>query len=400
MEFTPTTLENVKATGKRHVISCTTREGLAIKVSALGRAAYYYRWKERGQRKEVLLSGTFAEVLSQYEYYKAAALANSRQAALRKLPAVLPANAFMVNITLPELVDKFHTQYVQRHLSQHSQKNYLSFTNRLLKAAQRHPFYEGKASLDESRVVIKKLLRTVRDAEGHPVLCNRMRSCFSKLFSWAEEEDLIVNSPMWGMPTAPDSKAKSTHLQDSELRVWLKVLADGEYNEATKDALKLILLTGMRSGEVLGLQREQILYDKSTHQVIRLEDNMLWLPETKNGSEYLIPLVPAAREIIERRMVGKHPQSRLFPTSSFGLRQVSCRTSKRANTTVVTPHDLRRTFAIMAQRLGIEDNLIPYLLNHTLPSVTNRHYAIYKFFDERRVALEKIAGHLVELGPL
>ena len=52
-----------------------------------------------------------------------------------------------------------------------------------------------------------------------------------------------------------------------------------------------------------------------------------------------------------------------------------------------TPHDLRRTATSMMISLGISEFDVSKVLNHTLQSVTNKHYNHYSYDKEKQKAL-------------
>jgi len=321
-------------------------------------------------------------VLDLYRFYS-----DSRKAKA-KGQDIYPGQLFL-GVDLPTICSRFLSEYVEPNLSAASVKTYTFFLDRLLKHMKNQPAYVGMGTTEETRQCIKVLLREVRDKERKPTLCNRMRSCYSSMFKWAMEYDLVKDTPMTAMPTAKE-KPKGVLLEDDELRLWLRVIAEGNYKQYTKDALRLILLTGMRSGEVLSL----------TPAMIDLENARIVLPCTKNGSNHLVVLSKRAICILERNLRGVQKYKRIFSTSTWGLRQVCQRASKRAKVTVVSPHDLRRTFATLCGKLAVDPHLIGRLLNHTQPGVTQRHYALYQYEKEKREACQLVADHLERLGPI
>ncbi|MCK6423832.1 MAG: integrase family protein [Burkholderiaceae bacterium] len=61
-----------------------------------------------------------------------------------------------------------------------------------------------------------------------------------------------------------------------------------------------------------------------------------------------------------------------------------------------SPHDLRRGFASIAARLGVDELQIKRLLNHAATGVTQRHY-VRLGADDVRGALERVQAHLLGL---
>jgi integrase len=63
-----------------------------------------------------------------------------------------------------------------------------------------------------------------------------------------------------------------------------------------------------------------------------------------------------------------------------------------------TPHDLRRTGAVLMQRLGVSLEIIDQCQHHVLPgSKTRRHYLHYDYAKEKREAWQRLGDHLTTL---
>lgn len=101
------------------------------------------------------------------------------------------------------------------------------------------------------------------------------------------------------MPSFPEQRKEPeprqnfiTPEQQAAIRIHLLKHEDGA---AYADALDLSMLTGWRKGQVLHLRWENILKDE-----IRVAGDI-----TKNETPHVIPIVPAIREILERRRAAR-----------------------------------------------------------------------------------------------
>ncbi len=111
-------------------------------------------------------------------------------------------------------------------------------------------------------------------------------------------------------------------------------------NPLLKEAFEFALATGMRRGEVLSLD----------WQHVGLESKTALLPITKNGDKRVVPLSPAALDVLKRR-VGKSQDSDeaniqprsgvVFPVSPNALRLAWDRMRKISNIKDLRFHDLR-----------------------------------------------------------
>jgi integrase len=154
-------------------------------------------------------------------------------------------------------------------------------------------------------------------------------------------------------------------------------------------ALKLILVTGQRSGEVAGMRLSEI------------EGEWWTLPgaRTKNGKAHRVPLTPLALELLGRFT---SDGDEVFPASrrAEGTLLVSSlahaiQKSEFLGLRRWTPHDLRRTAATRMASAGVQPHIIDRLLNHTDPSVRARYYDQYLYDAEKRSALGEWEGILI-----
>ena len=130
-------------------------------------------------------------------------------------------------------------------------------------------------------------------------------------------------------------------------------------------AIRLLLLTGFRRGEALGLRAEWIMPAGGVD-----------FPDTKSGPQAR-PLGRRAIELLEAQIRATGAEAKwIFPAERggghfIGLPKVLARVSKRATLKGVTPHSLRHTFASIAGDLGFSELTIAGLLGHSAGSVTS-----------------------------
>ena len=144
------------------------------------------------------------------------------------------------------------------------------------------------------------------------------------------------------------------------------VEAEGRIPVQAAAALRLLMLTGCRSGEVLGLRWEDVA----------LERNEVRLRDSKTGPR-VVPLSTAAARVlagIPRRgdnpwvIAGAAPDTRLTHISYYWYR-----VRERAGLDDVRLHDLRHSFASRALALGEDLAMIGKLLGHKKIQTTARY---------------------------
>ncbi len=255
---------------------------------------------------------------------------------------------------------------------------------------------------------VRSFLRNM--AVKTPVQANRSQACLRKIFNWAIKEEIV---DMEGNPAAGISspggreKPKERNLSDDEIKaVWNELEKD---STAPKKALQLILLTGQRPGEVVGLPWEEI----------NLNDALWMLPgsRAKNGLTNIIPLSNQAIRIIEKQREALESQMKkrekrrqkvsqsafVFPCrhltkdkpmTVYAIDQEAQNISKDLGIPGFAPHDLRRTCSTKLGEMLIPGHLIDRITNHKPTGITDRVYNKYDYLREKQEALNAWGARL------
>lgn len=133
-------------------------------------------------------------------------------------------------------------------------------------------------------------------------------------------------------------------------------------SQAIANALRVIILTGVRRSEVVNMRWEQIKGDRWT------------IPETKNGKSHVVTLHPLVLSILEtQRIISEDAwvfeslSKPGFPVTGDAITRAleRLRTKHMAEVATFSPHDLRRSVATgCAEYLDAPERLIELLLNH------------------------------------
>ena len=202
---------------------------------------------------------------------------------------------------------------------------------------------------------------------GGPGVASRAISTLRALLGHAARLGVIGKNPAAGVRQLA-VKSRKRRLSEDELhrlgRVMREVAADGEHPTGIS-AIRLMVLTGFRRMEVLGLQRPW--FSRSEH--------CIRFPDTKSGAQVRV-LGEAAMDCIEAQPTRDSPF--VFPADwggghFIGVVRVLERVCRRAQLQNVTPHVLRHTFASVAGDLGFSELTIAGLLGHSAHGVTQRY---------------------------
>ena len=119
----------------------------------------------------------------------------------------------------------------------------------------------GRRKLTEiqRRDIVEELDKIV-DRGGRGIMANRTLAALRRLFNWALARDMIPVSPCAGVAQQVEETARDRVLTDDEIRsLWQ---ACDELGQPFGYAVKLLLLTGARRGEVGEMTEREINLDK------------------------------------------------------------------------------------------------------------------------------------------
>jgi integrase len=248
------------------------------------------------------------------------------------------------------------------------------------------PFWAKRKVSSVTRRDAVLLLDKVR--KRAPITANRLQGVLIRMFNFASERGIIDFSPLAGLRRGKE-KSRSRVLTDDEIKTLWNCLdlerMDIDIYRLGKLALKAILLTGQRPGEVAGMTWNEI-------------DGEWWIipaDRIKNREENRVPILPMLADIIEQARVYSSDSNYVFrsshneesPLTVGALANAIRRHSAEMGIDErFTPHDLRRTLRTRLAELGVSDIVAERVLGHKLQGVLgiyNRH----SYDAEKRQAL-------------
>ena len=227
----------------------------------------------------------------------------------------------------------------------------------------------GKTAKD---VKTKKRGRAiVRGGEG---ISGRVKASTSAMFSWAHEAGLVDGNPVMGvkLPQRPKVERFLSTSETGKLLETLSQLEDAAQLEKPHgDAIRLLLMTGARKGEIVGLKWDEIDWERQ---------RLVLPPErTKAGGktgDRIIFLPPSAITILKAQSSKR--SGHVFPAArgegaTTSLQKSWALVRKTAALEKVRLHDLRHTFASFAVASGEALAIIGKALGHSSVRVTERY---------------------------
>jgi integrase len=310
-------------------------------------------------------------------------------------------------LTFDALADAYVERYAKMHKASWRH-------DELFLRAHVRPAWGSRRADKISRADAAALLDDI--AARAPSSANRTQSILSKLFNWAIESGHVEASPVARMKKRAKETAKERVLSPDEIRVLWQAIADGRVYESVAAALRFVLLTGQRPGEVAGAAIAEL---KDADHAARA---CLEIPAARMKARraHVVPLAPLALEIVREQLgqavegqghvfastfadrgpVARHSLSQGLGRIIDSLRavdegDVGAVASLRANRP--TPHDFRRTVATGLAALGVprEDRLA--ILAHAQGDIHSTHYDKYERLKEKRAALELWEQHVSKI---
>lgn len=261
---------------------------------------------------------------------------------------------------------------------------------------------------------------------GAPGQSRTVFEVLRRMFAFAVERDILEYSPCQGVKALTSKVSRDRVLSANEIKTFWTGLETAGMSDEIKRALKLILVTGARPGEVIGMHTDEI-------------DGDWWqIPadRSKNGIVHRVFLTETAKELIgdltvfdsetgenvPRGFIFPSPRTEIDPVTKKAIvkpidvnalayairrnlkdlkRQRKARANHDQDTPVMvavreeakidvahfTPHDLRRTAATGLAEIGFSNEIIDAILGHKargVVAVYNRH----DYAKEKQQALE------------
>ncbi|MEZ4484356.1 MAG: integrase arm-type DNA-binding domain-containing protein [Syntrophotaleaceae bacterium] len=381
--FTDRYIKSLKPESKMYQIR--EGRGFAIRILPSGVKTWYYVYSFGGKRRQLNL-GNYPDTSLQEahdSYRRAVELVKGGIDPQEPLSA---ANQMDTSgLSVAELISMY-LEHIENHLVPLS----VLQQARTLKNDV-FPTLGGRRATDVKRKDAIKLIELV--AGRAPGQGRNVLKTARAMFSFALMREMVEQNPFSCIAKAVPSIApreRSRTLAVHEIKKLWRAIDDGFIGRA----LFLILLTGQRPGEVVGMRWSELEGD---WWVIPAE-------RSKNGRENRVPLLRFTKQILPERF----DEDYVFPARGKG-RGVGAVGTMRPGTLSHfltdndyfqlprwTPHDLRRTMATGVASLGCSDEIIDEILNHKkrgVRGVYNRH----KYDNEKKKWLRTWTRYIIHV---
>lgn len=254
-------------------------------------------------------------------------------------------------------------------------------------ACEQHKTYVKRACeirlkdwLDQPlRDLTRGMIRTRHTALGRDgkTMANDTLRAFRTVYNYAlaeYEKAVLPVCPTIALRGKWYTEANERNGAIRDLAEWKKAV-DALENPTHRQIYLLCLLTGLRKTEACRLEWDRVLPDR------------IFIRENKANRPFHLPLLDEHRTVIEA-MKGMHKQW-VFPDRSNNGPTVDPRHDEVPG----TMHSLRHTFASVGAEIGVPDDIIGRLLNHSSSKITSRYIAVD--VEALREPMQKIVSEIM-----
>jgi integrase len=373
-------VRKLKPKAAAYVVWDTHQHGLAIRMQPTGAKAWKVIYSHHGRPRWLHLGSA-----------NAIGLADARLLARKAMVAVAegkdPAaekKAERGAGTFADLAAKYVEQHAKKHNKSWRQGEAL--VNR-----QALPRWGKLQASTISRSDVKAMMGRIEA----PVLANQVLAAVSAIFTWAVREEILLANPCKLVARNP-ARSRERVLSDSEVPTFWSAFDDAGLVAST--ALKMILVTGQRPGEIAHMRREHIK-DGWWEMPGDPVPSLGW-PGTKNGRGHRVWLSEQAQALLAKLADEGASTGFVFNGARGGpvrgLDAAMRAVCRKLGVERATPHDLRRTFSTTVTRLGFGRDALNRVTNHReggIASVYDRH----GYADENKRVMEAVAAKIMAL---
>ncbi|MGC2457664.1 MAG: integrase arm-type DNA-binding domain-containing protein [Gallionellaceae bacterium] len=239
---------------------------------------------------------------------------------------------------------------------------------------------------------IYNLLRKIeaRQAPTRAILARQIIGSVFKLAIKTHRAEYNVVEPLKG-DIARCVVEHRKHLKDDDLPDFLRKLEDYTGHVTTSIALKLLLLTAVRPGELCGAAWSEFNLDMAEWRIPGARMKM--------GKEHIVPLSTQALALIDQLHGLTGHMKYLFPAQGTKSQTMPTATLRNAVAKLgfsdrFSPHGARGTFSTLCNEAGFRPDVIERQLAHAEGNKVRASYNQAEYIPERRNMLQQYADTL------
>lgn len=239
------------------------------------------------------------------------------------------------------------------------------------------------------------VIRKIENRGAHELAKRQLQKC-GEIFRYAIATGKAQRDPSQDIKEAlmPVRKEHFAALDVNELPEFIAALErnDARLYQSTRNAIKLVMLTFVRTSELINARWEEIDFDKK-EWVIPAE-------RMKMGREHIVPLSRQAIEVLESQKILAGQWPLVFPSSVKPRNSISNNTILGALKRLgyqgrMTGHGFRAlAMSAIKQELGYRHEVVDRQLAHVPRNKIDKAYDRALFLKERKIMMQEWADYL------
>ena len=206
-----------------------------------------------------------------------------------------------------------------------------------------------------------------RKGAGEKTILNRHIG-LAALWTWALKNNIVDRHVVQLVDKPKPKRIVIDPFTEGEIRSLLSVLR--RKPDRDRAIIYLLLDTGMRASELVGLERKDINFNVRKIKVLG-----------KGNKERLLPFSEKTADALLRHLA--NTQGKPFPISRTTLTHIMVRLGRRAGVSGCFPHRFRHTFAIQYLRNGGDAFTLQWVLDHSTMAMVSRYVKIAQIDADR-----------------
>jgi integrase len=239
---------------------------------------------------------------------------------------------------------------------------------------------ERRESLTKKGERLKRAGKETNERRS-PATVNREMEILSKVFTLAVEYGVTTDNPCRKVKKLHVNNKRMRYLLDEEEPRLFAQLVDERAH--LRDMVTVAIGTGMRRSDHFPLRRGKMDFQR----------DYIWVPNSKTGRDYPVPMSDAVRNVMRRHCEGKDPNDYVFINRETGkpytdLKKAFKKACELACIKGLRWNDLRHTFGTRLGIAGANAFEIKELMGHTDIRTSLRY--VHPVTERKRTAVESV----------